>query len=109
VWLFWLPEGQWYGGVDELEGVALVGGGLGEHGHGGVGVGEADLVAGEGGQVLEQAAEAAVGVAERVVLALALAWAWVERWAGATGLVRWGGCSSVKVSGAQAWRRCQSR
>ena len=32
------------------------------------GAGEPDLVAGQGGQVLEQAAEAAVGAAGRVVL-----------------------------------------
>ena len=33
----------------------------------------------------------------------------VERRAGATGLSRCGGASSVKVSGAQALRRCQMR
>ena len=37
----------------------------------------------------------------------ALAWAAGERWAGLTGLSWAGGCSSVKVSGAQARRRCQ--
>jgi hypothetical protein len=52
--------------------------------------------------VLEQAAEAAVGPAGRVVLAEALAWAAAERRAGATGLSVLGGFSSVKVSGAQA-------
>jgi hypothetical protein len=38
-----------------------------------------------------------------------LAWTQAERRAGATGLVGPGGVSSVKVSGAQAWRRCQLR
>ena len=56
------------GCVDQLEGCALVGGGLGEHGQVGVGAGDADLVAGEGGQVLEQVTEAAVGVAVLVAL-----------------------------------------
>src|SRR6266508_6955224 len=51
------------------KGQALVGGWFGEAGHRGVGAGEADLVAGEGGQVVEQAAEAAVGVPVLVVLA----------------------------------------
>src|SRR6476659_11485812 len=46
-------------GADEVEGAALVGGGFGEHGDVGVGVVVADLVAGQGGQVIEQAAEAA--------------------------------------------------
>ena len=43
--------------------MTLVYGGLGEDGHGSVGAGDADVVAGEGGEVVEQAAEAAVGVA----------------------------------------------
>ena len=41
-----------------------------------------------------------------------LAALWVaagERRAGATGSLRWGGVSSVKVSGAHALRRCQTR
>src|SRR6478736_312282 len=88
---FWLRGGQGDWGADEVEGAALVGGGFGEHGDVGVGVVVADLVAGQGGQVIEQAAAAA------------------ERCAGATGLSRLGGCSSVKVSGAQAWRRCHVR
>ena len=59
-WLFWLRcGGEGDGGVDEVEGAALGGGGVGEHGHVGAGAGVADLVAGEGGQVVEQAAEAA--------------------------------------------------
>ena len=45
------------------------------------------------------------GPALRVALAVADA----DRRAGATGLARPGGCSSVKVRGAQAWRRCQIR
>ena len=60
VLLFWLRGGgEWYRGVEEVEGAALVGGGFGEHGHVGAGAVVADLVAGEGGQVVEQAAEAA--------------------------------------------------
>ncbi len=55
----WLRGGEWDGGVDEVEGAALVWGGFGEHGDVGAGVGVADLVAGEGGEVVEQAAEAA--------------------------------------------------
>ena len=48
--------------------MALIVGGVGEHGDFGVGAGEADLVAGEGGQVSEQAVEAAQWVAGGVVL-----------------------------------------
>ena len=59
-WLFWLRGGgERYRGVEQVEGAALVGGGVGEHGHVGAGAVVADLVAGEGGQVVEQAAEAA--------------------------------------------------
>src|SRR5207302_10389619 len=42
---------------------------LGEHRGGDLGAGEPYLVAGQGGQVVQQAAEAAVGAAGRVVLA----------------------------------------
>ena len=66
--MFWLLQGERDGDAEEVEGLPLVGGGLGEHRHGDGGAGEADLVAGQGGQVLEQAAEAAVGAACRVVL-----------------------------------------
>src|SRR5258708_36468855 len=66
---FWLPQGQRDRCADELECFALGAGGLGEHGNGGRRAGEADLVAGEGGQVGEQAAEAAVGPAGVVELA----------------------------------------
>src|SRR5271166_449235 len=58
-WWFWLRGGQGYRGANEFESAALVGGGFGEGGHLGVGAVVADLVAGEGGQVIEQAAEAA--------------------------------------------------
>ena len=58
-WLFWRRGLERYRGVEQFEGTALVGGGVGEHGHVGAGAGAADLVAGEGGQVVEQAAEAA--------------------------------------------------
>jgi hypothetical protein len=58
--LFWLRGGgERDRGVEEVEGAALVGGGFGEHGHLDVGVVVTDLVAGKGGQVVEQAAEAA--------------------------------------------------
>jgi hypothetical protein len=58
--LFWLRGGgERYRGVEQVEGTALVGGGVGEHGHVGAGAVVADLVAGEGGQMVEQAAEAA--------------------------------------------------
>jgi hypothetical protein len=53
-WVFWLPDAEWDGGVEEFEGAALGGGGLGEHVGGGVGAGEADPIAGQGGQVSEQ-------------------------------------------------------
>ena len=54
--------------LDELEGLPLDAGRLGQHWHGDFGVGEADLVAGQGGQVVRQAAEAMVGPSGRVVL-----------------------------------------
>ena len=65
---FWLLQNERDGDADQVEGFALGAGGLGEHGHGGPGAGKPDLVAGQGGQVLDQAAEAAVGAAGRVVL-----------------------------------------
>ena len=65
----WLLYGERDRGADELEGLALGAGRLGEHRDGDLGPGEADLVAGQGGQVVQQAAEAAVGAAGRVVLA----------------------------------------
>ena len=105
--MWWLREGQWDGRADEVEGLALVGCGFGEHGHGGVGAGEADLVAGEGGQVVEQAAEAAVGVAELVALVAGLGVGVGGALGGGDGVgARWW----VFVGeGAQAWRRCQMR
>src|SRR5271166_1194075 len=66
-WWFWLRGGQGYRGANEFESAALVGGGFGEGGHLGVGAVVADLVAGEGGQVIEQAAEAAQRVSVGVV------------------------------------------
>ena len=68
-----------------------------------------DLVAGQGGQVLEQASEAVVGLPGGVEWYDALAWAAAERRAGVTGLPGTGGFWSVKVSGARARRRCQVR
>jgi hypothetical protein len=52
--LFWLRgDGQGYRAVDEVEGAALVGGGLGEFVDVGVGVVVADAVAGEGAEVVD--------------------------------------------------------
>lgn len=69
--LFWQRglQGDGDGGADEVEGAALFGGGLGEHGYFGVGAGEAHLVAGERAEMFEQIGEAAVGLACVVVLA----------------------------------------
>ena len=65
---FWLLQGERDRGADELEGLPLGAGRLGEHRDGDLGAGEPDLVAGQGGQVLQQAAEAAVRLPGRVVL-----------------------------------------
>ena len=54
---FWLLQGQGDGGVEEFEDVSLGGGGLGEHGNGGLGSAEPDVVAGQGGEVVEEPAE----------------------------------------------------
>ena len=67
--MFRLLQGEWDRGADEIEGLPLGAGRLGEHWDGGGGSGEADLVAGQGGQVVQQAAEAAIGAARRIVLA----------------------------------------
>ena len=67
--LFWLLEGEGDGGSDEVEGFPLSAGGVGEDRHGDCCAGELDLVAGQGGQVVKQAAEAAEWVACLVVLA----------------------------------------
>jgi hypothetical protein len=58
--------------------------------------------------VSKQAAEAAQRGVGGVVLGGALASAPAGRCLGATGLSRWGGCSSANVIGAQALRRCQA-
>ena len=109
-WWFWLRgDGVGNGRPDELGGAALLGAGFGEHWDRGGGVSEGDVVAGEGGEVCEQATEAAQRGAVGVCWREALAWAAAERWAGATGLSRGAGFSSVKVSGAHAVRRCQVR
>ena len=65
---FWLRQGQRDRGADELEGLPLGAGRLGEHRDGDPGSGEPDLVAGQGGQVLQQAAEAPVGLPGWIVL-----------------------------------------
>ena len=68
-----------------------------------------DVVAGQGGQVVEQVAEGADRSAAWVVRVEALRVALAERVAGATGSAGVGGCWSVKVSGASVLRRCQVR
>jgi hypothetical protein len=65
---FWLLQCERDRDADQVEGLTVGAGGLGEHRDAGAGAGEPDLVAGQGGQVLEQALEAAVGAAGRVVL-----------------------------------------
>ncbi len=67
-WWFWLRgDGEGDRSVNEVEGAALGGGGLGEFVDFDVGLVVADPVAGEGGQVIEQVAEASYRVASRVV------------------------------------------
>lgn len=65
---FWLRQGQRDRSADELEGLPLSAGRLGEHRDGDLGSGVPDLVAGQGGQVLQQAAEAAVRAPRRIML-----------------------------------------
>jgi hypothetical protein len=62
-------QGERDGCPDELEGLALLAGGLGQDGDSGGDADEAQLVAGQGAQVGEQPAEAAVGTAILAVLA----------------------------------------
>ena len=66
--VFWLRQGERDRNADQVEGLTLFAGGLGEHRDLGGGAGEPDLVAGQGGQVLEQATDAAVGLPGRAVL-----------------------------------------
>ncbi len=66
---FWLLQGQRDCGAEEGERLALDTGRLGEHRDGDLGAGVPDLVAGQRGQVLDQAAEAVVRAPGRVVLA----------------------------------------
>ena len=61
-WWFCLREGERDWGVDQVEGSSLGGGWFGEGGHDGAVGAVAEVVAGEGGQVVEQAAEAADGL-----------------------------------------------
>ena len=105
----WLLQDERDGGADEVEGLALFAGGLGEHREGRRGSGEADLVAGQGAQVDEQAAEAVLGAAVLVVLAGGLGVGGCRAAGRATGFGWEGGSSSVWVSGAQAVRGCQVR
>src|SRR6185312_16901407 len=65
---FWLLQGQRDRRPEQPEGLALGAGRLGEHGGGDLGAGEPDLVAGQRGQVLQQAAETAVALPGLVVL-----------------------------------------
>ena len=50
---FWLRGGQGDWGADEVEGAALIGGGFGQGGHRGVGAVVVNVVAGQGGEVVE--------------------------------------------------------
>ena len=105
----WLPHGERDRDADEVERFPLGAGQLGQHRYGGAGAGERDLLAGQGGQVLEQPAEAVVGLPGRVVLAGGLGLRPGRAAGRVTGLSWAGGSLSVKVSGAQARRRCQVR
>ena len=67
--VLWLLQAERDRDADEFEGLALCAGRLGEHRDGDRSAREADLVAGQGGQVVQQAAEGVVGLAGRVVLA----------------------------------------
>ena len=106
---FWLLQRQRDRDADQAEGFPLGAGRLGQHRHGGAGAGEPDLVAGQGGQVLDQAAEAVVGLSGRVVLAGGLGLRRRGPAGRGDGIVLRRGSWSVKVSGAQARRRCQVR
>ena len=66
--VFWLRQGERDRDADQVEGLALGACRLGEHRDLGGGAGKADLVAGQGGQVPDQAAEAPVGLPGRVML-----------------------------------------
>jgi hypothetical protein len=57
-----------YGLFDQVEGLALGAGRLGEHRDLDGAAGEADLVEGQGGQVPDQAADAAVRTADWIML-----------------------------------------
>jgi hypothetical protein len=65
---FWLLQAERNRGAEEVSAHTLDADRLGEHRHGGLGTGEPDLVTGQGGQVLQQAAEALVELAGLVVL-----------------------------------------
>ena len=98
---FWLVQGGRDRDTGELEGVSLGAGRLGEHRHGGRGAGEPDLAGGQGGQVIQQAAEAAVGLPGQVVLAGRLGLGSGAAEGGGDRVSGASGFSSVKVSGAQ--------
>ena len=59
---FWLLQGEQDRSAEKLEGLPLDAGRFGEHRDGDLGAGVPDLVAGQRGQVLQQAAETAVGL-----------------------------------------------
>ena len=107
--VFWLLQCDRDRDAEQAEGLSLGAGRLGQHGYGGAGAGEPDLVAGHGREVFDQAAEAAVGLPGGVVLAGGLGLRRGGPPGRATGLAGAGGCWSVKVSGAHARRRCQVR
>ena len=91
--------------LEQLEGAPLEVVALGELVEADVGAAKADAVAGEGGERVEQVAEAGDGQAVGGCLARRFFFALGDRWAGATGSAGASGLSSVKSSGA---RRCSS-
>lgn len=94
MWCCWcLLQGDRDGGGEQIEGLPLRGGGEGDLVD--LVAADGDGLAGEGGQVIEQVAEAAGWLAAGGGLRAALASAERERRAGATGLSRAGGCSSL--------------
>src|SRR5690242_7751059 len=77
--VFWPRQGQRDRGAGEVEGLALFAGGLGKNRDGDLGVCEADLISGQGGQVLEQVRKLRPAGSRWPA---ALAWAAGERRAG---------------------------
>src|SRR6185312_3043923 len=97
-WLFWLRGGgERYRGVEQVEGAALVGGGVGEHGHVGAGAVVADLVAVRVARWSSRPRKLRSGWPSASWLRGGCGSASGERCADATGLSRWRGCSPGRV------------